>query len=129
MQKRLLATLILLAFGLGLAGGPHPCRGQSGEGGRPKAACHGMGSEMAMAGMSMAKGGHAAPGWANLPTQGHRGPASCCDTFCQHACQIPAITAAQPVAFAIEPVALTVVEPPDPGLTLFFHPLDHVPLA
>jgi hypothetical protein len=129
MQKKILAALIFLALGLGLVAGPHPCGGRQGENGRPEASCHGKSSGMAMAGMGMDRAAHAAPTRGNLPAHGHGGPANCCDTFCQHACQMPAIAAAQPVAFAIEPVALTVVEPSDPGLPLFAHPLDHVPLA
>ncbi|MEO6192960.1 MAG: hypothetical protein ABIS20_08125 [Thermoanaerobaculia bacterium] len=129
MQKRILAALTVLLLGLGLMAGPHPCSGQQSENGQPKASCHGQGSGTAMAGMGMNRGAHAASPRANLPAHGHHGPANCCDTFCQHACQVPAIAAAQPVAFAIEPVALAVVEPSDPGLPLLAHPLDHVPLA
>jgi hypothetical protein len=33
------------------------------------------------------------------------------------------------VAFAIAPVARAVAEAPDPGLPLFTHAIDHVPLA
>jgi hypothetical protein len=128
MQKRILAALIFLALGLGLVAGPHPCSVRQAENGRPEASCHGQGSRMAMGGMG-SEDAQAASTRANLPAHGHRGPANCCDIFCQHACQIPAIAAARPVAFAIEPVALTVVEPSDPGLPLFAHALDHVPIA
>ncbi len=63
------------------------------------------------------------------PAHGHRGPANCCDTFCQHACQMPAIASARPMTFAIEPVAQSFVEPSDSGLPLFAPVFDHVPLA
>jgi hypothetical protein len=129
MQKKALATLILLAIGIILVAGPHPCSLRQGENGRPEAACHGMGSGMVMGGMGMDK--HAASTRAGRPAHGSRGqgPASCCDIFCQHTCQMPAIAAAQPVAFAIVPVAQTVVESSDPGRPLFAHVVDHVPLT
>lgn len=127
MQKRILAALIFLALGLGLVAGPHPCSGRQDEKGRPEASCHGEGSGATMKGMGH-QDAHAASTPAGQPAHG-QSPANCCDTFCQHACQMPAIGAAQPVAFAIEPVALTVFESSDPGLPLFAYALDHVPLA
>jgi len=128
MQKKALAILIFLTLGLGLVAGPHPCNQQS-EAGRPKAACHGMGSRMGMGMGSMGMDeGHAASTRVDLPARGHS-PANCCNIVCQHACQMPAIATARPVAFAIASVALTVVESSDPGLPLFAHVLDHVPLA
>lgn len=132
MQNRTLAAvLVLLALSLGLMVGSHPCSLQQGrvESGRSETSCHGEGSGMMMAGMGMDRVAHAAPSQGNLPAHGHRSPANCCDTFCQHACQTPAIAAAQTVVFAIVPSALTGVEPSDPGLPLLAHPLDHVPLA
>lgn len=124
MLKKPLSALILVALALGLVAGPHPCSARQEEKGPAASPCHGMASEM-----DMKEGGHAQSSRAGLPAQGH-GPANnCCDIFCQHACQMPAISAVQPVEFAIAPVARTVAESFDPGLALFAHAIDHVPLA
>lgn len=127
MQNRVLAAvLIVLSLALGLVAGPHPCSLPQVEDGRPEASCHGKDSGMAMDGMGT--GAHAASTRAGQPAHG-KSPASCCDTFCQHACQMPAIGAAQRMAFAIEPIAQTFVEPSDSGLPLLAPVFDHVPLA
>ena len=133
MPNRVLAAvLIVLSLGLGLVAGPHPCSLQQAqqaqvENGRPEAPCHGEGSGAAMEGMGD-QAAHAAPTRAGQPAHG-QSPANCCDNFCQHACQMPAIGAAQPVTFAIVPVAQSFVEPSDSGLPLFVPVFDHVPLA
>ena len=119
MQQRPLAALLLLAaFGLGLLAGAHPCGARpAGEEHHQRSSCH----------EGMAKG-HGASVLPSAPPQ-DEGPSSCCDTFCQHACHMTAVAAALPVAFAIAPVARAVTEAYDPGLALFVHPIDHIPLA
>ena len=119
MQKRPLVALILLtAFGFGLLVGPHPCGARhGGEKDRRSSSCH----------EGMAKG-HSASALPSAPSH-DEGPSNCCNTFCQHACHMTAVAAALPVAFAIAPVARAVIEADDPGLALFVHPIDHIPLA
>ena len=122
MQKRPLAALILLAaFGLGLLAGAHPCSAMhGGEKARASSSCH-EGHE----GKAKAHGASVLP---SVPPQ-DEGSSNGCDTFCQHACHMTAVASAAPVAFAIAPVAQTVLEAGDPGQALFVHPIDHIPLA
>jgi hypothetical protein len=116
MKRNALALTLLAAFGLGLVAGPHPCSAQheAGRGGRAPS-CH-----------DTTKPGHAALAQASVSSHGE---SSCCDTFCLHACHTSAVAEVEPVPFVIAPVAPAVAAAPDPGLALFAHAIDHVPLA
>jgi hypothetical protein len=115
MKRNAFALTLLAAFGFGLLAGPHPCSARHGEDkGRPSSSCHGTKAE------------HGPSAHASMPSQA---PSDCCDTYCRHACHMAAVAEAASPAFAIAPVARSVAETPDPGLPLFTHAIDHVPLA
>ena len=117
-QRSLIALFLLAAFGFSLLAGPHPCgAGHRGEKQRRSPSCH----------EGMAKG-HGASVLPSVPSQ-DEGTSNCCKTFCQHACNMTAVATAVPVTFAIAPIARAVIEADDPGLALFVHPIDHIPLA
>lgn len=128
MQNKIFSALILLALGLGLVAGPHPCSLQRVENGEPAASCHGNSQGMAMEGMGNGHAHAAASTQAGRPAHG-QAPANCCDILCQHVCQMPATAAAQPMAFAMVPIAHLFVESQDSGLPLFSHAVDHIPLV
>lgn len=115
MKRNALALILLAAFGFGLVASPHPCnarheaRHEDKRGGHASA-CH-----------DTTQAGRAAVARAS--------ESSCCDTFCQHACHMSAIVEVEPLSFVIAPVAPAVAGAPDPGLPLFTHAIDHVPLA
>ncbi len=124
-RKSLIALVLLAAFGFGLLAGAHPCGAmyegdKGGEKHSRSSSCH-EGHER------MAKG-HGASAAASVPPREEKSP-NCCDTFCQHACHMTAVVTAVPLAFAIAPVARTIVEADDPGLALLVQPIDHIPLA
>jgi hypothetical protein len=115
MRRNALALILLAAFGFGLLA--VPCSGRhetEKEKSSHSSPCHGMQAEPG------------APGGASDPSQER---SNGCDTSCQHACHMSAIAEVEPVSFVIAPVALTAAEAPDPGLPLFAHAIDHVPLA
>ena len=113
MMRPLSSLLLLVAFGLGLLLGPHPCSARHGErDGAPEASCH-----------------SAEPSGPQVREAAHEDGDDCCGTFCQHACHGTAIAETGPMAFAISPVSEATVEPSGSGLPLFAHPIDHIPLA
>ena len=68
--------------------------------------------------------GHADP--ARISSNG---ATNCCETLCLHACHMTAVADAAPAAFAIAPVAQSIAEATDLGLSLFAYAIEHVPLA
>jgi hypothetical protein len=117
-QRSLIGLFLLAAFGFGFLAGPHPCGARHGGETRRSPSCH----------AGMEGRGHGASVLPSVPSR-DEGPSNCCDTFCQHACHTTAVAAAVPVTFAIKPVAQAVVEASGSDLPLFFHPIDHIPLA
>ena len=110
MARSLASLLLLVAFGLGFLLGPHPCAASHSEQ-KPESApasCH-----------------ETQPS----PAAGQEEDGGDCGQFCQHACHMAAIAEAEPLAFAIAPVALATAEPSGSGLPLFAHPIDHIPLG
>lgn len=114
MTRYLSALLLLAAFGLGFVLGPHPCSARHGERESAKASCH--------------ESEHSPTG-PQLSDDTQQDDGDCCSTFCQHACHVTAIAAAEPVAFAIELASQATVEASGHGLPLFAHPIDHIPLG
>lgn len=109
-MARSVASLLLLAFGLGLLMGPHPCAASHP---RPEP--------------------ESAPGSCHdtqpSPAAGQEQHGEDCGDFCQHACHMTAIAEAEPVVFAFSPVSETFAEPPGSGRPLCGLPIDHIPLA
>jgi hypothetical protein len=119
-MHRAAVVLILLAFGFGLLAGPHPCSVRHDEARKDHSpSCH-----AAMHG-SMKGERHSAAHSGRLS----RGRGSCCDEFCQHACQTTAIVMAEPVTFAVALVTEMVVEVPGSALPLLTQTIDHIPLS
>lgn len=124
MKKRALAALIVLAaLAFGLLAGAHPCSAWQERNEAPAAApsCH--------AGMKADPG---ASSRAGVPSREHsreHDSSKDCGTSCHHVCHMTAVATAEPVAFAIAPVALAVIEADGPWLALFVPPIDHIPLA
>jgi len=114
MTRNLSALLLLAAFGFGLLLGPHPCGAWHADRESAKTSCH---------------ESEPSPTGPQLSGDTHDDGGNCCSTFCQHACHMTAIAAAEPVAFAISQVSEATVEPSGHGLPLFAHPIDHIPLA
>jgi hypothetical protein len=110
MTRRVFALLLLAAFGLGFALGPHPCRAWHQPPKSAPASCH-----------------KEEPSQARTDAQEESG--NCCKTFCQHSCHMPAIAAAATAAFAFSPGFQEALEPAGSRLPLFAHPIDHVPLG
>jgi hypothetical protein len=116
MKRNALAQILLAAFAFGLLAGPHPCSARHDEGkARHTSSCHGM-----------MKAGHGDSARASVSSHGGT---NCCETICLHACHMTALAEVVPLSFVITPVAQSVVQVPDPGLALFTHAIDHVPLA
>jgi hypothetical protein len=117
MPRSVLSLLLLLAIGLGLFAGPHPCHARQA---RPEAAqksCH----------MQMKTAGPAGPSLS--AAGGH----DCCKTshgsLCENVCQMTAVSRAGRLVFRIAPVARAVAETPCYELSLLAHGIDHIPLA
>lgn len=53
----------------------------------------------------------------------------CCDTFCAHACQMPALTVIESAGVAVQPGVEAVLEAPEHSLPLLILSIDHIPLA
>lgn len=117
MKKRALAALIVLAaLAFGLLAGAHPCSAWQERNEAPAAApsCH---------------AGKADPGASSREPSREHDSSQDCGTSCHHVCHMTAVATAEPVAFAIAPVALAVIEADGPWLALFVPPIDHIPLA
>ncbi len=115
MKENALALILLTVFGFGLLTGPHPCSGRhEEEKGRHSSPCHGTEAE------------HGTSVRASDPAHER---SDCCGTFCQHACHMTAVAETATASSIIAPVAQAVAEAFDPGLPLFAHAIDHVPLA
>jgi hypothetical protein len=116
MLRHLLSLLLLTILSVGLFAGPHPCKAAHQER-QSRQSCH-----------EAAGASHGTAAHKDAPSHKDDGQ-DCCNTFCQHACQMTAIAGASQVAFAVTPISLAVVEPSGSDLPLFAHPIDHVPLA
>ena len=114
MTRLLSALLLLAAFGLGFLLGPHPCGASHAERESAQASCH---------------EAETSPDGPQVREAPQHGDDDCCNTFCQHACQVTAIAEVGLVVFAIEPASQATVEASGHGLPLFAHPIDHIPLA
>jgi hypothetical protein len=115
MKRNALALILLAALGFGLLA--VPCSGRHGAGKEKSphsSPCHGMQAE---------------PGASSRASDPSPEPSNGCDASCRNACHMSAIAEVVPVSFVIAPVAQTAAEAPDPGLPLFAHAIDHVPLA
>jgi hypothetical protein len=115
MLRHFLSLLLLTVLSVGLFAGPHPCKAAHQER-QSRHACH-----------EAAGASHGTAAHKDAPSHSDR--QDCCNTFCQHACQMTAIADAAQVAFAVTPVSQTVAEVSGSDLPLFAHPIDHVPLA
>lgn len=119
-QRTFIVLLLLAAFSLGFAAGPHPCeaeQGQERESPPESVSCH---QAAASSEDSAARG-------SVPPDDDGEG---CCDTVCLHACHMPAAAAGvRPTAFAVEPVSQVVVKGSGRALSPLAHPIDHVPLV
>lgn len=109
-QRTFIVLLLLAAFSLGFAAGPHPCVAEQGqEQENPPSSCH------------------EAPASSQDHDEDGQGG---CDTVCPHACHMPAAAAGvRPTAFAVEPVSQVVVKGSGRALSPLAHPIDHVPLV
>lgn len=114
MTRNLFALLLLAVLGLGLFLGPHPCSAGHGERESRVSSCH---------------EAETSPDSPEIRESLQQAGDDCCSTFCQHACHVTAIAAAEPVAFAIELASQATVDASGHGLPLFAHPIDHIPLA
>ena len=118
MSRSLLSLFFLLAIGLGLFAGPHPCHARQAK---PEVAGKSCPMHPRMAGPSTG------------PRLSAPGSHDCCKTrhgsLCENACQMTAISQAERLVFRIAPMARAVVERSDFGLPVFAHLIDHVPLT
>lgn len=124
MQRTLLSLVALLALGLGLIAGPHPCHATPSashhESPAPQAetrSCHEVEPPAPVAVI------------ASVPADG-----DCCgrdhDRACEIACQISvAVLDLEVGSLDVGPVAQAVAPDFDRSLPLFAHAIDHVPLA
>lgn len=117
MYRILLSLLLLLAIGLGLSVGPHPCQDRQVEPESAAGSCH----------MQQAEGPFTGP---SVSTPGGH---DCCDashgSLCEHACQMTAVAQGERLAFRIALVAQTVAAAPDPELSPIAYAIDHIPIA
>jgi len=113
VSRSLLSLFLLLAIGLGLFAGPHPCHAR-----QRTMSCH---MQMKPAGPS------------TVPSFSAPGDRDCCKTnhgaLCESVCQMTAVAQAEPVVFRIAPVSQAVIDTPCLELSLLAHRIDHIPLT
>jgi hypothetical protein len=115
MLRHLLSLLLLTVLSLGLFAGPHPCKAAH-PSRESSPSCHEEGQ------------GSSGPGLQKEDPQQEEG-GDCCNTVCRHACNATAIAEAGQAAGAPALVSQAVAEVVGSDLSLFAHPIDHVPLA
>lgn len=110
--------LLLLAMGLGLFAGPHPCHARQVKPEAMGKSCH----------MPMKTAGPATGPSVSAPV-GH----DCCKTshgsLCENVCHVTAVAQTERLVFRIAPVAQAVAEMCCSGLSVLARAIDHVPLA
>ena len=135
MRRRPLALLLLAAFTVGLAIGPHPCWAESASApGHPERS-EGSGRGKAPAGHEAAPvAGHdchgaAAEASADAPSDAPDDDAGTDRLLCERACQAVAVLGLPSLTLAVTPLAgLSAVQPAS-TVPLLVLSIDHVPLV